>query len=310
MNILVIGSGAIGGFYGSLLARGGCQVSVLARADYRRIRDHGIQVESPLGDHHFQPRQVITETGQLQDVPDYVLLCVKVVEGIDRIALLRGALAPASTIVLLCNGIGIEDEIAAAYPQHELISGLAFVCVTRTAPGHIRHQAYGRLVFGNYLAAAGERVGKLCRAFEAAGVECRAAADIITARWEKCVWNAPFNPLSVLSGGLPTSLILATQEPLVRAIMEEICKVAAVSGHTLPPDVIDRNLDSTRTMPPYKTSMLLDFEAGRPLETEAILGNAVRWARRLGVPIPCLESIYGLMQLREAARMQTTREPP
>jgi 2-dehydropantoate 2-reductase len=116
------------------------------------------------------------------------------------------------------------------------------------------------------------------------------------------VWNAPFNPLSVLSGGLCTNDILSTREPFVRAIMDEVCEIATAVGHSLPEDIVEKNIASTRKMPPYKTSMLLDFEAGRPMETEAILGNAVRAGQRVGVPIPHLESVYALMKLRELHR--------
>jgi 2-dehydropantoate 2-reductase len=301
MKVLVIGTGAVGGFYGSLLAKAGAEVSVVARSDYEQVRDHGIQVrsETRLGSYHFQPAAVVRDAAELPDKPDFVLLCIKVVEGADRVGLLKDALGPDTAIVLVSNGVEIENEIAAAFPHHELISGLAFICVTRTAPGQIWHQAYGRLALGNYPSGLSEKTKNLCAAFERSGINCVAAEDIVTARWQKCVWNAPFNPLSVLSGGLSTSDILGTQEPFVRAIMEEICCIAAALGHALPADIVDKQVDSTYKMPPYKTSMLLDFEAGRPMEIEAILGHAVRAGRRAQVRIPHLESIYALMKLRE-----------
>ena len=302
MNVLVIGTGAVGSFYGAQLARQGAEVSVVARSDHDYVHQHGIQIRSPLGDYHFVPKQVVHDAAELREKPDYVLLCVKVVEHADRVGLLRGALGPHTAIVLVCNGIDIEAEIAAAFPDNELISGLAFICVTRTAPGHIWHQAYGRMALGDYPSGLSEKARKLAAAFEQAGINCVATEDIVTARWQKCVWNAPFNPLSVLSGGLSTNDILTTQEPFVRAIMGEVCDIAAAVGRPLPKDIVEKNIVSTRKMPPYKTSMLLDFEAGRPMETEAILGNAVRAGQRAGVPIPHLESVYALMKLRELQR--------
>lgn len=301
MKVLVIGTGAVGSFYGALLAKAGAEVSVVARSDYEQVKAHGIDVASDtkLGHYHFQPAAVVRDAAELADQPDYVLLCVKVVEGTDRTALLRGALGPDTAIVLVSNGVEIEADIAAAFPDHELISALAFICVTRTAPGQIWHQAYGRLALGNYPSGLSDKTKALCAAFEKSGINAAASPDIVTARWQKCVWNAPFSPLSVLSGGLGTSDILSTQEPLVRAIMAEVERIAAALGHALPPDIVEKNIDSTRKMPPYKTSMLLDFEAGRPMETEAILGNAVRAGRRAGVAIPYLEAIYALMKLRE-----------
>jgi len=299
MKVLVIGSGAVGSFYGSLLAKQGAEVAMLARSDYADIKERGIDIEGKEGVRHFQPAQVLRSAAELAEKPDYVLLCVKVAEGVDRVALLRDAVGPGTSIVLLSNGIGIEPEIAQAYPDNELISGLAFICVTRTAPGKIWHQAYGRLALGNYPAGLSAKALALCAAFEQSGIACVASADIGTARWQKCVWNAAFNPLSVLSGGLSTADILATQEPLVRAIMEEIAAIAEAAGHRLPANIVEQNIASTHKMPAYKTSMLLDFEAGRPMETEAILGNAVRQGQSLGVAIPHLEAVYALLKLRE-----------
>lgn len=299
MNVLVIGSGAVGSFYGALLARQGVEVSMQARSDYTRIREHGIDIEGQSGAYHFRPYQTVRNASELPIKPDYVLLCVKVVDGVDRVGLLRDAVGLNTSIVLLSNGIDIEPKIAQAFPNNEIISGLAFICVTRTAPGKIWHQAYGRLALGNYPTGLSEKTQALCSAFEQAGIVCVASEDIATARWQKCVWNAPFNPLSVLSGGLATSDILTTQEPLVRAIMEEITLIANAAGHPLPENIVEQNISSTYQMPPYKTSMLLDFESGRPMETEAILGNAVRCGRKLGVAIPHLETVYALMKLRE-----------
>jgi 2-dehydropantoate 2-reductase len=299
MNILVIGTGAVGSFYGARLARQGTEVSVVARSDHDHVRQHGIFIQSSLGDYHFVPKHVVRDAAELPVKPDYVLLCIKVVAHADRVALLRGAIGPETAIVLVSNGIDIEAEIAQAFPDNELISGLAFICVTRTAPGHIWHQAYGRLALGNYPRGLSGKTRRLAAKFEQSGVHCVATEDIITARWQKCVWNAPFNPLSVLSGGLSTNDILGQQEPLARAIMEEVCAIARATGHPLAEDIVEKNVTSTIQMPPYKTSMLLDFEAGRPMETEAILGNAVRAGQRAGVPIPHLETVYALMKLRE-----------
>jgi 2-dehydropantoate 2-reductase len=301
MRILVIGTGAIGSFYGSLLAKAGAEVSVLARSDLEHIKAHGIDLrsETSLGQWHFTPSKVVASAADLAETPDFVLLCIKLVEGADRIALLRDALGPKTAIVLVSNGVEIEDQIAAAFPDHELISGLAFICVTRTAPGKIWHQAYGRLALGNYPNGLSEKTSALAASFERAGIGCNITENIGTARWQKCLWNAAFSPLSVLSGGLSTSDILSTQETLIRAIMAEVSAIASALGHTQPDGIIDQQIDGTHNMPPYKTSMLLDFEAGRPMETEAILGNTVRAGHRAGVAIPHLDTLYALMKLRE-----------
>jgi 2-dehydropantoate 2-reductase len=122
---------------------------------------------------------------------------------------------------------------------------------------------------------------------------------VVTTRWRKLVWNAPFNPISILGGGVDTRAMMENPESAALAgkIMEEVCRVAEAAGHPLPPKVVQENLDGTLKMTPYKTSMLVDFEERRPLEVEAILGNTLRVAKRHGVAAPHLESLYGLLTL-------------
>ena len=136
--------------------------------------------------------------------------------------------------------------------------------------------------------------------------------EVVTARWQKLVWNAPFNPISVLGGGVDTEniLICPPSAQLARQVMTEVCMLAKASGHELAADIIDRNLTDTLRMKPYKTSMLLDFEAGRPMEVEAILGNAVRIAQRLGRSVPYLESLYGLLALIQQRKTPRSCRPP
>lgn len=307
IKALVIGTGAVGSYFGFKLAQSGAEVSVLARSDYQQIRDHGIHLGTLAGDFHFQPKQVVrkaselvnTESGEAEK-PDYVMLCIKVVEDADRVGLLKDAVGPDTAIVLISNGIDVEREVAEAFPDNEIISGLAFIGVTRTAPGRIHHEAYGNLSLGSYPSGVSEKTRRLSEAYQSAGVKCTATDNIATARWQKCVWNAAFNPISVLSG-LNTGDILAHQELFVRRVMQEVHAIAAAVGHPLPDTLIDKSIHSTLKMPPYKTSMLVDFEAGRPLETEAILGNAVRAGQKAGVAIPRLEAVYALMKLKEVA---------
>jgi len=301
-KVLVIGAGAIGGFYGSLLAKAGAEVAVVCRSDYEHVRQRGFAINSEvLGIWHFKPSQVLKNACDYKGIADYVLLCTKVIPSLDRAALLHPAVSERTTIVFIQNGVEIEQELQDAFPDNEVISALAFICCNRTNPGEINHLAYGRLALGNLPGGISGNAATLCELFNRAGMECNASANIMTDRWKKCVWNAPFNPLSVLSGGLLTLDILQAQEPLVRSIMQEICDIAAACGHSLPADIIDYNIDSTYAMPPYKTSMLSDFQNGQPLETDAILGNAVRAANRTGVPCPHLETVYALMRLRELA---------
>ncbi len=299
-KILIVGAGAIGGFYGALLAKAGAEVSVVSRSDYDIVARQGLSIAScDLGAWQFRPKQIVRRCAEYQGEADYLILCTKVTENIDRAGLIEDAVTKNTAIVFIQNGVDIETELQAAFPDNELVSGLAFVCCNRLAPADIHHLAYGKITLGNLPKGISEKTLRLQGLFSRAGVECTVSDDVVTSRWQKCVWNAPFNPLSVLSGGLPTMTILQNQEALVRRIMQEVCDIAAGCGRPLPDDVIEMNIRHTYAMPAYKTSMLLDFEHHRPMETEAILGNVVRAAQRVNVPCPTLRAIYGLMKLRE-----------
>jgi 2-dehydropantoate 2-reductase len=299
-KVLIVGAGAIGGFYGALLAKAGAEVSVVCRSDYDQVKQHGFLIEShTLGTWTFAPSQVLNNAADFKGTADYILLCTKVIPSVDRVALIRPAVSAETALVFIQNGVEIEQEMLAAFPDNEIVSGLAFICCNRVKPGEILHLAYGRLALGNLPGAVSHKTTQLCELFKQSGIDCTATENIVTERWKKCVWNAPFNPLSVLSGGLPTLDILQSQEDFVRNIMQEVCNIAEACGHHMSSHIVNANIENTYAMPPYKTSMLLDYENGQPMETEAILGNAVRAAKRAGVASPHLDSVYALMKLRE-----------
>ncbi len=294
---LIFGTGAIGGFYGSLLAQQGLQVSVVCRSDYSHIKQHGFQINShELGQWSFQPEQTFNSTATVKTPVDYLLVCTKVLDNLDRVKLIKPAVGINTTIVLIQNGIAIEDEIIAAFPNNEVVSGLAFICCNRIHHGEIEHLAYGRLTLGNLPSGFSEKTRRLATFFNDAGIDCQLSEAITTARWQKCIWNAPFNPLSVLSGGLSTQTILQTQEPLIRAIMQEVFTIATA-------------LD-TQQMPPYKTSMLLDYQAGRPMEINAILGNTIKAASHTNTECPHLKTLFALLQLTELTEPVKRSETP
>ncbi|MCG6946321.1 MAG: 2-dehydropantoate 2-reductase [Deltaproteobacteria bacterium] len=298
-RILVVGTGAIGGFYGGKLAQAGASVSTLCRSDYEVVKSKGITVTSTLGDFQFTPEKVIRDLGEYGPPPDYILVGLKVLPEIDTAEIIREVVGPETAIVLLQNGVEIEEPVARTYPDNEIISGLAFICATRTSPGHIDHTDFGRVVIGRYPAGKSVEVEELARLFNEAGLKCEVTEDAVTARWRKLVWNAPFNPISVLGGGADTKTMMENPESLelARKVMEEVCRIAEAAGHPLPEEVVQQNIDGTRAMAPYKSSMLVDFEAGRPMEVEAILGSGLRVAKRHGVSAPHMESLYGLLKL-------------
>jgi 2-dehydropantoate 2-reductase len=300
-RVLVVGAGAVSGFYGGKLAQAGASVSVVSRSDCEHIAAHGIEVTSVWGDFHCMPEQVVKSSADYGGGADYLLVALKVLPEIDAGALIAPAVGPQTAIVLIQNGVDIERHFQLCFPATEIISGLAFVCVTCTGPGRIHHQECGRLVLGRYPGGASPTAVDLARLFGSADAPCRVTETVVTARWGKLVWNAPFNLISVLGGCIATRGMLAVPEAahLVRSVMEEVKAVAAAAGHPLDPRVIDKDLRETESMPPYRTSMLVDYEMKRPMEVEAILGQAEHAAQRLRVRVAHLESLHALLPLAD-----------
>lgn len=301
-RILVVGTGAIGGYYAGKLAQAGAIVSTVhhSQADFDAVRHNGITVESIHGDFHYRPFSVHREVSEYTEAVDILLVAVKALPELDVAKLIQGAVREHTVIILLQNGLGIEAPVAQAFPQNLLISGLAFICVSRIRPGVLRHLCYGRLSIGLYPHGEADCVKELSTLFAAAGVTCAVCPNIVEERWKKLVWNAAFNPISVLGHHATTRDMM--DSPSLRIVLEnvmrEVCRLANAEGHPLDEEtIVQKNISETERMEPYKTSMLLDFEAGRPLEVEAILGNATRIARKHALPTPFLDTLYALLQL-------------
>ena len=300
MKILVAGAGGVGLYFGGRLAQGGAEVSVVVRSDFEAMtRQGGCRIQSIAGDFFFAPHRILRSATEYDETADYVILTAKVLPDIDAAALLKPAVRSDRTaIVLIQNGIDIEPPVGAAFPDNTLLSAIAYIGVSRPSPGTVLHQGSGSLKMGRYPSGIGEAAEKLAAAFAAGGVRCELFDDIARVRWEKLLWNLPFNPISVLAGGVDTARMTQRDEleALCRALMEETAAVAAACGQSFTAREFDAMTEYTRNFPPYKTSMLQDYEAGRKLETEAILGNALRLARRHHVAVPRMECCYALLK--------------
>ena len=296
-KVLVVGAGGVGAYFGGRLAQAGMDVSVLCRSNYERVKKDGFEVKSIADDFFFKPDGVYRSCAEYPDDADYLIVTTKVLPDIDVVRIIKDAVKPNTMIVLIQNGIEIETEIATAFPKNELVSSIAYIGVFQLEHGEIEHQAAGRLKMGVYSGGVSEKLDLLSSNFNKVNVECEVVDDIELFRWIKLVWNTPYNPVSVLAGGVDTRVISNTKylEDLCMELMKEVCTVAKSRGIHLPEDIIKRNLDYTRSFPAYKTSMLLDFENKRPLEVEAIVGNVVRIADEEKIAVPHLKSIYALL---------------
>lgn len=305
-SILIVGAGAIGSFYGAILKKAGCSVSTVLRSEYDAVKANGIRITSPLGGLSYRPDNVYRDGDTPTETPDYLILCVKVLPGVDRAALIKPWMDANTRLVLIENGLDIERELAEAYPANPLISCLAFIAASRTAPGEVEHKAYGKLVMGRFPEGIDDDCRTLADLFIEGGISIDLTEQVVGERWRKCVWNTPFNPLSVLANGADTLTILDTEggEALIRELMKETMATAAADGHPLDEQLIEQNIDGTRKMPAYKNSMALDYLNGRDIELDAVLGNVVAIARRHGVPVPHLTTVLTTLRMREKLKAE------
>ncbi|KEF29990.1 2-dehydropantoate 2-reductase [Marinobacter nitratireducens] len=299
-SILIVGAGAIGSFYGAILKKAGCRVSAVLRSEYDAVKANGISVSSPLGDLSYRPDNVYRDGDTPEEAPDYLILCVKVLPGVDRVSLVKPWMGKNTRLVLIENGLDIERELADAFPDNPLISCLAFIAASRTAPGVVEHKAYGKLVMGSFPKGIDESCQTLADLFTEGGIKIDLTDQVVGERWRKCLWNTPFNPLSVIANGADTLSILDAEggEDLIRAMIREVMAVAAAEGYPMDEKVIEQNIEGTRAMPAYKNSMALDYLNGRPIERDAVLGNVVAIAKHHGIAVPHLNTVLVTLRIR------------
>ncbi|MBA3707281.1 MAG: 2-dehydropantoate 2-reductase [Planctomycetes bacterium] len=319
-RIAVIGSGAVGLFYGAQFVLAGHDVRFLLRRDFARIAADGIRIDTTATTEIASARDgssiVLPPTSfrACRDVdacalggrPEWILLAVKTT-AIAEVLPMVAALADAGTAVaVLCNGLGVEERVATRLPPESVFGALAQVCLRRREDGTVHHQAQGKLLLG-HLRDDPDRLARLSQLVGGAGIASEACGCLLEARWRKLVWNFPFNGLSVALDA-DTATILATPErcALVAELMAEIIAAAnadlAAAGKTSRIDAASWILEMmrrTRAMGAYATSTLLDLRAGSALEVEALFAEPVRRALAAGIAAPRMTTL--LEQVRERA---------
>jgi 2-dehydropantoate 2-reductase len=301
----VLGTGALGGFYGARLQQAGAEVHYLLRSDYAQVKAQGLVVESPDGD--FTLPQVHAYQAAIDLPPcDVAIVALKTTQNHLLPKLLLPVLKESGIALVLQNGLGIEAEVAKLVGCDRVMGGLCFLCANKVAPGHIRHLDYKQITLGDFAAdyqpcGITERMQQVAADFEQAGIPIELAEDLFISRWKKLVWNIPFNGLSVVLNATTDQMMADPMtRSLAEALMQEVAQGARASvqvaepgsARAVPPQFIQTMLDYTAKMKPYRTSMKIDYDERRPLEVEAIFGNPLRMAEQAGVALPKIEMLY------------------
>ncbi|RMQ41987.1 2-dehydropantoate 2-reductase [Pseudomonas cichorii] len=299
-RIGIIGTGAIGGFYGLMLARAGFDVHFLLRSEFNAVVRNGLQVNSAV--HGSLKLDQVQAYCSVADMPpcDLLLVGTKSTGNGGLSPVIARAAAPGAKVLLLQNGLGVEDQLRPLLPESlHLLGGLCFVCVNRAEPGIVTHQAFGAVSVGYHSGPAVDQdsrqaiVEQCTGLFRIAGVDSHAMADLQQARWQKLVWNVPYNGLSALLQASTTPLMVdPCSRELIKALMDEVVQGAEACGYPLPAGFAQQLFEVTGKMPDYKPSMYHDFAEGRPLELEAIYARPLAAALAAGCDMPRVRMLY------------------
>lgn len=291
MRYAVIGTGAVGGYYGGRLANAGHDVHFLLHSDYDYIKQNGLQVDSCNGSFHLDSPNIYRSTADMPKA-DVAIVALKT----TRNQLLKELLPPllhSETLVLLIqNGIGPEPELQQWFPNLYIAAGLAFICSAKTEPGRVNHQCYGNINIGNYSCKNTEIIDCLMSDFIQSDINA-ALVEYHEARWKKAVWNMPFNGMTVVMNA-QTDKLLAQPDTLSlirRQMLEVIGAAQALGVKNIDATFADKMIENTIKMVPYSPSMKLDYEYHRPMEIDFLYTNAIKAAHSVGYAMPCLEML-------------------
>ena len=302
MRIAVVGSGAVGGYFGGRLAQAGEDVVFLARgAHLHAIQEHGLQVESVDGDFAIHPAQATEDPKELSPV-DLVLLTVKGWQMPEAIETMRPLMGRETFVVPLLNGVEAPEQLAAAFGAHRALGGLCGLFGSIVDPGHIRNvMPRPFITIGELDHKTSWRSEQLRQAFERAGVQVSIAADIHVALWEKLLFVGPFGGVGAVTRA-PVGVLRRQTETrnLLERAMHEVFVVARARGVQVGEEAIEQALAGIDSSPEQATaSMQRDIIAGCPSELESQIGVVVRLGHLAGVEVPLHTFLYASLLPQE-----------
>ena len=311
-RILLFGAGSIGAAYIYIFTKGGAEVTAICRSNYAAAKANGFTINSGLwGDVHVQP-EVVRTPSEAPGPWDFVVVCSKANPGAipSTAETVRPAVGRNTAIVIIQNGIAVEKEYAALFPDNPILSGVVYLPATQTAPAVIAHKEVELLHVGTFPANAPDEhkasAIEFAAIIKAGGGTVQIHDDIQFQRYSKLMVNAAWNPTCALTRSRDAQFIKSSPGALdfVRSVMLEVASIAQAAGYAkINADMVEYQINraTARDLPGVEPSMLADALAGRAMEVEAIVGNTVQIAREQGVQTPLLDALYALATALDAA---------
>jgi 2-dehydropantoate 2-reductase len=296
LRVAVIGAGAVGCFYGGMLARAGHAVTLIGRAQHVQVFERdGLRMQTLSFDEQV-PVAASTEAAAVAGA-DVVLFAVKSPDTEATGEQMRPHLKAGALVLCLQNGVDNAERLRAVLPDVDVAAAVVYVATEMAGPGHLRHHGRGELVIEPSAGSA-----RLEQALIAAGVPTEISDNVRGALWVKLILNCAYNALCAL-GKLPYGPLV--ERPGVREVMADVvaeCRaVAAADGVTLPGDVDLAVRRIAETMPTQHSSTAQDLMRGKPTEIDHLNGYVMRRGADLGVPTPANRVLWTLVKLAEPA---------
>jgi 2-dehydropantoate 2-reductase len=294
MKIAVLGAGAVGCYYGGLLARSGYPVTLIGRSTHvAALQKNGLLFETAQGSWHF-PVHATTEVCQVANA-DTVLFCVKSVDTETAGAAMAPHLKPEAVVYSLQNGVDNAERLQSLLPQ-QVFPAVVYVAAGMEGPGHVRHNGRGELVLGPDPACE-----PFVLACQTAGISVERSAAVTEALWSKLVINCAYNALSAITQQTYGQLVQQTPGVvnLIDGVIQECRAVAATMGLVLPPNLDASVHQIAVSMAHQRSSTARDLARGKKTEVEHINGYIVRQGLRLGVATPVNTTLLTLVKVLE-----------
>lgn len=293
MHVAVVGAGAVGCYFGGMLARSGLSVTLIGRPLHvDAIQHNGLRLDTQ----SFDEKIALNASTQPDTVADadVVLFCVKSIDSLSTAQQIAPYLKPDAVLLSLQNGVENADMIRSVLTQ-QVIASVVYVATEMAGPGHLKHFGRGELVIAQ--SPASESIATL---FERAGVPVECVADVRGAQWAKLIINCAYNALSAIAQKPYAALVeVAGVSDLMAEVVDECLRVAAADGVTVPGDIHAATRRIAQTMAGQYSSTAQDVARGKPNEIDYLNGYVVRRGREHGIATPINQTLLTLVKLVE-----------
>lgn len=316
LNVLIFGAGAIGAFYGSRIAlNSAARVSVVCRSNFKTVKANGFTIESPqFGSYTWRPHETFGKPEEAKRRWDYVVVSTKALPDVsDDSKLLEGLVHDGTKVVLIQNGLGVEEPYYKRFPRAHILSAVTIASCAQPEHGKITHNRWTRINVGPYKCEPNHEFVKLLVDGGVNDASAYSEEKMQLLRWHKIAINAAMNPSSVLADGADNAGMAkdADMAAHLKGVMDEVLDTAPkVVGQAFPPDFAtsEQILRSTQKNPSGSVpSMQMDWAGGKKMEMEVILGAPLRLAQQKGLEMPRVQTLYALIKMKQRQRDEKSK---